>query len=325
MARREIGRMLVRSRRRLSATVGIALVVTIGVFGLQEKRPALYERSVSLLMTEGAFAEDGRPRPRRDLRAFIAQAILAPDRLDLLIDDHDLMRQLGLSSLEEARSEIRKLIKVDTWFDHFVFSPQRLASSGSARVTVTFSAPEPELALAVAQDIGELLAETQTASVDEAENARIEAMRVLAENAVGRAVSLEAQLYRVKSLATDQPSADTQGLLQQFSVVVRAAQERAKLAAAGLVDAQLQVHALHRPRHLIQVANPGDPYWRTRPRDERWLRQAILSLLLAGIAAVVLVGAFDRTLLDEEDIRRAGLTPLGRVPVPQAQSSRTEI
>jgi hypothetical protein len=325
VARRELRRILVRSRRRLLATVAVALILAIGVFVLEDRRPALYERSVRVLLSEGAFAEDGRPRPRRELRAIIAQAIFAPDRLDALISEHDLVRKLGFASQAEARSGMRQLIEVDTEFDYFASSPKPLAPLGSARVTVTFSAPEPELALAVARDISELVAETRITSVDEAENSRIEAMRVSAENAIGKAVSLEAQLHRVRQLATALPSADAQRLMQRLSVVVEAAQERAKLAAAGLVDAQLQVHAVHRPRHLVQVVNPGDPFWRTRPRDERWLRQAILALLLAGIAAVILVGAIDPTVLDEHDLRRAGLAPLGRVPVPQAQSSRAEI
>jgi hypothetical protein len=317
--------MLSRARRRPFVTVGLALALAGGIFALLARRPHMYDAEVALLITEGAFAPDGRPRPRGELRGFINHAIFTTSRMDALVSKHDLVTKLRAASREEAREELRRLVVVRTWHDYFQGYRQRQDPPRTARVTIAFSAPEPELALAVARDLGETVAETQGGRAAEVANARVEAMRAVAANAAGRAVRLEAQLDRAVENARTRPSASSQGLTEQLSRIVRTAQHAAKLAAADLVDAQLRAHAVRRLGGLVQVVDPGLPYWRVMPRNRRLTRYAILSLLVATLGAVILVGAFDPTVLLESDIQRAGIRPVGSVPVRRGQSSPTEV
>jgi hypothetical protein len=274
----------------------------------------MYDAEVGLLITEGAFADDGRPRPRGELRAFIIRTIFTTAQLDALISKHDLVTKLRAGSPEGARSRMRKLVEVNTYSDYFEGYRERADPPRSARVTISFSAPDPELALAVARDIGAIVAETQTRRAAEAANLRLEGLRVLAENAAGRAASLEDQLGRAKENALEQPSAVARERLAQLSGGVRVAQDAAKQAAASLVDAQLQAHAVHQLGPMIQVVKQGVPFWRTMPRGERLVRQAMLALFIGCLAALILIGSLDPAVLDEADIQRAGLIPAGRVP-----------
>jgi hypothetical protein len=51
---------------------------------------------------------------------------------------------------------------------------------------------------------------------------------------------------------------------------------------------------------------------------DRALLAALISLLFAIPIAILTVGAFDPSVHDDEDVRRMGLEPLGRVPLPRA-------
>jgi len=104
---------------------------------------------VGLLITEGAFAPDGRPRPRGELVGFINQAAFADARLGDLIGKHDLVRRLGATDRADALARMRKLIEVHTWHDYFEGYRQGDDPPRTVRVSIGFSAPDPETALAV--------------------------------------------------------------------------------------------------------------------------------------------------------------------------------
>ena len=317
--------MVVHVRRRRFVTLGMALVVAMVVFALQARRRAMYEAEVGLLITEGTFAPDGRPRPRGELRAFLSHEIFTLARLDALIAKHGLVAKLRAGSQDGARTRLRKLIEVETSHDYFEGLRGQADIPRSARVTISFSAPDPDLALEVARDIGEIVADTQTRHVTEIANARVEELRVLAENAAGRALRLEDQLYRARDEAADQTGPISRDLLNQLTAVVQSAEGAARNAAANLVDAELRSHAVHQLKDLVQVVSSSAPLWKTMSRAERMTRQIILALLIGSLAAFLVVGAFDPTIMDEHDLRRAGLTPVGRVTVCRDQSRRPEV
>jgi hypothetical protein len=318
-------RMAVRARRRPFVTAGVFVTVTMGAFVLQARRPAMYEAAVRLLISEGAFAEDGRPRPRGELRAFINRALFAPAQLDRLIEKHDLVNKLRTGGLGGARSRFRKLIEINTGFNYFEGYRDRSDPPRSARVEAVFSAPDPELALAVVRDVGEIIAETQTSRMADLEDAQVEGLRLLAENAAGRAVSVEEQLERAKEAVKGQPNPVFQGVMGQLSAEVTAARAAAERAEGAFVDAQLMARADRQLGALVHVVKPGLSSWRTIPRAERLVRQGLVSLAVAALAALILVGTLDPTVLDEGDIRRAGLRAVGKLAVRRAQSPRAEV
>ena len=73
--------MVGRCWHRPYLTLAVTLLLAAGLFTVQIRRPKLYKAEVGLLIIEGAFAADGRPRPRGELRSFIEAAVLAAPRL----------------------------------------------------------------------------------------------------------------------------------------------------------------------------------------------------------------------------------------------------
>jgi hypothetical protein len=325
VAYQQARRMFVRARRRFLFTLGLALALAAMIFAVQARRLKLYEAQVGLLITEGAFATDGSPRPRGELRAFINNVIFVTARLQSLISKHDLVRRLGGADKTDTAARLRKLVEVNIWNDDFIGYRQRDDRPRSARVTIAFSAPDAALALAVARDLGELVAETQTARESDVAAARVAGLRAIAKSAATRAASQKEQFDREDADAPGQQKRHLDLRLRQLAKAAKAARDASREAAANLFDAELQARDLRSSARLVQVVDPGVPLWHTVSSRERLTRQAVVSLLLAIFLAAILVGAFDPMVLDEQDLRRVGLRPLGRVPVCSGRSSRTEV
>lgn len=275
----------------------------------------MYEAELRLLISEGAFTDDGRPRPSGELREFVRRAVFAPTHLDPLIEKHDLVARLKADDLDGARSKIRKLLEINTGFNYFESYRESSDPPRTARVTATFSAPDPTLALAVARDVGQIIAETQTARAAEIADAQVEGLRILADETAGKLVDLEKQLDRAKEAATGQANPLLEGYLQQLTQQMRVAEAATERVEADLVDAQLRARSIRQAGPLVQVVDAGLPFWRAAPRAERLLRQGMVAIVAAAIAALLLVGAFDPTVLDEGDLRRAGLKAIGSLSV----------
>jgi len=153
----------------------------------------------------------------------------------------------------------------------------------------------------------------------------VNGLRVIAESAAARASSQKELLDRQKEEALRQPNRYLDLRVQQLALALQVTKEYARAAAADLFDAEIKTRDARSIQRLVQVVDPGVPLWKTESRSHKLLRQATLSLLVAVFLAVILVGALDPTVLDDQDLRRVGLLPLGRVPVSGGSSSRAEV
>jgi len=320
---RQVRRLLARSRCRPVATACLAAVIGLVIFAAQARRPKLCEAEVGLLITEGAFETDGRPRPRGELRDFINRAAFADARLDELIGKHDLVQRLGTGDRAATLPHVRKLIDVQTWHDYFEGYRQRTDPPRTARVTIGFTAPDPALALAVARDLGELVAETQTIRESGEAMAQVEQMRILMGSAAAETAHRRREFERAEQAASERGDLASLWRVQKTKGALEVAERTYRSVAAGLVSAQLHARAARQIGGRVRVVDPGIPPWRTRTRAERLIRQAAVALILSLPLAVILTGAFDPTIRDEQDLRRAGLRLLGQVPsystrLPQA-------
>jgi hypothetical protein len=314
LGHRQVRRLVVRARCRPVATVCLAVGLGLVLFAAQARRPRKYEAEVGLLITEGAFAPDGRPRPRGELRAFINSAAFTNARLDGLIGKHDLTRQLGIGDHAATLAGMRELIKVHTWHDYFDGYRQRADPPRTARVTIEFTAPDPALALAVARGLGELLAETQTAREAEKAKAQVEELHVLTGGAAAEAARRRVDLERAIGAAGERSDLASLWRVQKTKRALETAENTSRSVAAELVSAQLYAQTVGRVGNRVQVVDPGVPPWRTPTRAERLVRQAALAVIVSFPLVVVLVGAFDPTVRDAQDLRRAGMRLLGHVP-----------
>lgn len=320
-------RVLCRSRHRPLVTIGLTLVLAGVFFAVQARRHRMYSAEVGLIITEGVLTREGQPRPRGELRAFINNAIFVTARLETLVDKHDLVKKLGVPSRALAVANVRKFTDVSVWQDHFESFRQSADPPRSARVTIGYSAPDPATALAVARGLGEIVAETQTARETDAAVARVAGLRAIAENAAARAARQSEYAWRERENALRLP-----GDLPRHEPthVSSAAQQAARAAAVELFDAQLQSNAIRESGRLVRVVDSGIPMWQTMSPRARLVRQGGLALLLAVVLSMILVGAADPTVRDDQDVHRVGLRLLGSIPVcgdrpSGARPSHTEV
>lgn len=314
VAAHQVVRLVKRAWHRLFVVLGLTMSMTAAIFVLQARRPILYEAEVGLLIKEGAFAPDGRPRPLGELLASIHRVAFATPRLAEVVEKHGLVKRFGVASTAMAVDRVRKLTEVQTRQDYFTGYRQGTDRPRITRVTIESSAPAPELALAVARDLGELIAETQTERESEAATERVDSRRILAEAAGRRAQRLREDLERERE-SVMQPAEHAPSALLEMRAVADFAEQEAKTAAANLLDAQLQLRAIDGIGRSTQVVNTRVPSWRVLPRAERQARQFGLALAISVFLAVLAVGAWDPGIRDEQDLARAGLDCLGTVMV----------
>jgi hypothetical protein len=291
-------------------------------FGVLSRRPKLYQAEVGLLITEGVLTSDGLPRPRGELRALIGNAIFVTSRLEGLIDKHDLVRRLGAADKPAALDLFRSRIEIGVWQDYFIGFRERGDPPRSARVSIGFSAPDPDLALAVARDLGALVSESQSANEIAAASARVDALRVLAERAEKKFAGVNDLSWRETEEESSEPDPRWNIRRRDLSKSAREAEDEAKAAALKLFNAELEAHEARRFGRMIQVVDPGLPLWEAASVPRRLARLGLLSLALGMLLSVILVSTLDTAVRDEQDLQRIGLRLLGVVPVrPQHSPS----
>jgi hypothetical protein len=246
--------------------------------------------------------------------------LFTPERLEGLVAKHNLGVKLGTHSRDATFARIRKLTEVRTWHDYFESYRQRMDPPRTARVTITFSAPDPALALAVARDLGELVAKTQTDRLAQLAAARIDGLRAVAESAAARAARRRENadvLRREQQASPGRPSRQ----LAELEALAQDAEAQSRAAEGDLFDAKLEAIREQTVGGLVQIVDPGVPLWGMIPRSRRLARQGSLALSVAIVLVVLFVGMFDPTIRDEQDLHRTSLRPLGRVPVIRARPS----
>jgi hypothetical protein len=320
VAKKQVRRLAGRALRRPAVMTIVALVISAGLFALQSRRPTLHTRGVRLLITEGAFASDGRPRPRGELLGFIDRAVFTTSHLGEIVTKHDLVRKLRARTLGRAIDRLREGIDVGIWQDFFAENREGSAPPRTVRVTIDFSAPDPETALAVARDLGQLVAETQTQREADAAAELVKKKRILADSAAARANAMHEELERMKLDALERPDGNAYVGLQRMRDAVYAADAASAAIAGALLDAQLRERSVRRVGHLVQVIDPGTPLWQTMSRAERLTGQAAVSLGVGVLLAVFVVGALDPAIRDDQDLRRVSMPCLGEI---RARSDET--
>lgn len=324
VAWRQVARLLSRARHRFAVTATVALVLAATFLGVLSRRPKLYDAEVGLLITEGVLTSDGLPRPRGELRALIGNAIFITSRLEALIDKYDLVRRFGVADKPAALALFRSRIEIGVWQDYFIGFRQRSDPPRSARVSIGFSAPDPDLALEVARDLGALVSEAQSANEVAVASARVEALRVLAARAAKKAADVNELSWRETEDASLEPDPRWDVRRRDLSKSTREAEDESKAAAMDLFNAELQVHEAKRSGRLIQVVDPGLPLWEAASVPQRIARLALVSLSLGLLLSVLLVSTLDPAVRDEQDLQRIGLLPLGVVPVRPQHSPPTD-
>jgi hypothetical protein len=181
-------------------------------------------------------------------------------------------------------------------------------------VTIGFSASDPALALTVARDLGELVAETQTAREVQAATAQVDSLRVAVDNAASESARQRDRLEQAERTSSERSDVGKLLRAQQFARALESAEKASRSIAAELFEAQTHLRAIQQIGGRVQIVDPGIPPWRVRSRRSRFVSYAAVALAMSVPLAVILIGALDPMIRDEQDVRRTGMLWLGCVP-----------
>ncbi len=313
----EIGRLFRRARRRklLVVLVTLALVALVGV--REGRKQRTYPGRVVLTATEGERAVDGAAHTNAKLADYVWYAVLTDRSILPLMQKYEFRPDLFAKKNDRmAYDAFRDDLDVDIYKNEFAQPRFPGGPPRSARIAISMRMQDPDVALALARDLGEIVIKR------DAENRR-ERIDVEQKLATDTASLADTDLGRLqRGLAQARSDLEVALPEERGALFVKVEDlERAVIRAqAEQRDAEARKHALESEKRAdkesltlrFEFADLGAPERRIDP----WLSLArTLALTFLGLLPLVAmgVGAFDRRVYDDRDVARAGLKAWGVV------------
>lgn len=312
---REARRLLRRGLRRWLPSL-LALLALVGLAAARrvQKKP-LYPAKVLLRLSEGDGDVGAIPRTNNQLQEYVQNVVFTDARLLEIAKRRGLQTSMLAKNPVVALDNVRDEISVEVFRNHFVEDRAAGDPPRSARISIRFRAPDPDVAVAVVHDLVDVLREHELKKrKDEADAAQRTASiavglaRADLERLDGRIAALElAVAERPKDGAADRVElVRLLALRPTEQVRLDEAEELAK-AVALRVGVEREQMGLR-----FDVADESPPMERrSLPLD--LALTALAALLLGGPFVLLVVGAFDRRVYDAAEVRRLGFTSLGVV------------
>lgn len=312
---------LQRIRRRSVArplpvlALGLLLAGAI-VYKLATRKPQV-EAEIVLALTEGSLATKHNGVPVDELRAYVANVLMPNDKLEAMIHRRGLD---PLGRIDDAITELREQLDIRIWKNTFVYFDEDAAKAEhSARIGLTVTDRDPELAYERARDFADIIidtareqrqavAEQLAAEVAELRGRVEEEMSTIAKQRSETILAMHAAQRAHDDAATQTLALELVELESQHKTAEAKARDIAhsddsiadRIAAAGL-DMQVQV---------VEENRPNQP----EHRDFVLVMAAVIVCFGSLLGAALLVGAFDSRIYDGDDVARLGLPVLGHVP-----------
>jgi hypothetical protein len=297
-------RLARRARASWRTWVSGAFILAAIVTVQRARTPPSYEVTKVLRVVEGAV--DGPALSEAEIVAQVDDLAFTKDRLLGLMKKHPANFPKAFTDQSLALDDFHDRMKVEVSEDDFIEDRQPTDPRRSARVTLSFKAPDPDLAWTVARELQEMLVDSG-----------LQQQRDRAKS--GQAAAAEA----VRGAELDVAAAQRDALPGVHDKRLEMARARLLLAQQNLAEASITVTATTARLALrFDVIDPG-----RRPPVPN--RRAVLvgafatALFLGLLALALLAGAFDPRVLNAGDLADLGVPLLGRFPVlPPARDGR---
>jgi hypothetical protein len=309
-ATRVTTRLLQRSRRTWPVWFGI--VFTVCLFSAVQKirHPPIVPAEVVIRLVEGSIENARQPLSTKVIQAKIFDlAFTRPNLLELLRRHRAAFPRLATDPVAAVDDLLGDVVVVVSQND-FVQYRDPNDPPRSVKITVRFKNIDSQLALAVARELADLVVKAEVG----------EERRELERQA---AASSEAQVQGADVLRSllgerTQPSDGTQPIDVPAKPSGMLSNLNRRLDEAARKDAnnQLLLRAVDEKQGLhLELVDPGRPPVRKKglAAAEGVLMGFPLFLLVAALAA----GAFDPRVLDDQDLRALGISPLGHARARQ--------
>jgi hypothetical protein len=293
--------------------VGLTALATLGAVAVASRRPLRQRVTVALRLTEDAEGS-ALPWTDRALRGYVNEVALSQTQLARLIDRHHMFRQPGVKfDPIAAVTTLRERIEVDVAQNHTIALIQRDNRPRSAHVRISYEDADPERALVIARELGDLVMETgRRQQQQQAETAaRVAAAEARAARAVLQELREEASGAVELAPRQVRSTEDIPGLRD----AVRLAEARLDRAEENLASAGRRLRSGAAAgtgpldiQRLELVEAP--PPW---PKGQRLAVVAVVASVLCVPLTMLMVGAWDRQIYTAEDLRHHGVRCLGHL------------
>lgn len=311
----EIARLLSRARRTLLLTLGVTLLVSAAITARTLNKTRYYESTIVLTATEGEHAEDAVAHTANKFQDHVYHACFTDSALTELMHRHGFRPDLQEKNPRFALEQFRDLIDVDVYKNEFVQPRWPMTPPRSARIAISMRYPDPEEALVIVRELGDL---------------------VVQKDADIRRDRYEAKL----KVATDTVNLTKQEIerLEKEAEFARAAEEtiperrgefkvQADGAERGLIGALARLKEAEGDRNKLTLKKNADKEslelrydradWGVAERRENrvylLIKTAVLSFFGLLPLLALAVGAFNPRVYDERDVSRLGLRALGTI------------
>jgi len=302
-----LGRLLARLVRRGAVTwwlwIPVAVLIALGAAALKN-RHRVFEATVVLRVIEGTVRVAGAELGPGALRAQVEDLAFTNPNLLAVLRRHVVDFPDVTTDPVDAVADLRRSADVVITDNDFVEERAADDPPRSAGIALSFRSPNPELALAMARDLAELV-------VRSALNQQKQALEREGAAAAAALQQAEAQTARTADdpdLAAQDPRAE-------------AARQRLMATVAKATNARLGQRAVEAQQTLhIDLVDAGRVP--RRPTNLERLQDFAIVLALAALAGCLVAGAFDPRVLSRDDLIIMELAPLGEVPALPAARSR---
>lgn len=327
----EIARLFRRARRRPWLVVLFTILLT-GLMVLRSaRREVSYGATVKLLVTESVQEAESREvrsgsriYSNDKLRDFIANAAFTDGKVLEVLKKNDFRTRDIENNPRLVLQSFREDVEIDVYRNHFVEEPS--GAPRTANIALGFRVNDPDKALAITRDLGDLVVERDASYRREA----YEAARSMAGYELklikDRMAEVDGEMAKAKV------ARDMQRLrIDKGEHKYRMHQLEQELLGLG--------YALTAARDRYEEVKMMDNAGAMGLRFERidWgaaemrvnkklavVRFGLIVLVLSWPFVAMAVGGFDRRVYDPADVRRLGLRSFGtiRAPAPASAAAR---
>jgi hypothetical protein len=301
--------------RPVPVLVLAALLTTAITYKVATKK-RIVEAEIVLALSEGTLAPDQRDLgiPVQHLRDYVGTDLMPRAKLEGIIERRNLFRLRKKLGMDFAVDELRSNMEIAIWHNSFLADDEQ--GTRSARIGITYSDTDPDLALEIARDLAQSVVETAGERRQEQAVTMRRQLARMHEDLARRLTELRkqqvaTQVKRDLALSRGQKTIAGTHELEYDAITREATQLEAEIdtvlkssdvgVAANGLDITLDIVEEHRPE---------------RPETHGFvlIMIGVVIGLCALIGSALLVGAFDSRVHDTDDVARLGLPILGHVP-----------
>jgi hypothetical protein len=315
----ELQRLMRRARRRPWLVLFLAVLSTVLSLVQQIRRQREYPATVVLSATESEQTFDNIVHNNKKLTDYVYYAVFTDRTLVELMDKHGYRPDLEVKNPRMRVENFRDLIDVEVYKNEFIEQRWPNMPPRSARIAIEFRYTDPDEALQIARDLGDLVikrdGENRRERLLGKEREFADAQRMAETHLARVSRDLEKARYDLDNDVGDRGDAivrilgGEKALAEAVARLKEATEMRQKLERAAKADQQ----------SLELRYDKADWGAAKIPVNEllALARAALVSFLAFYFIMKLLVASFDTRIYDPDDVMRTGARLFGHVKLPR--------